>query len=256
MMWQTHATATSPADAITQFLVAGGNVQFYDFSHEDFQAAILGSLANGTLPQAVLDARVTDVLRVKMELGLFDQPFINTSLITSNVDTPAARALALQAAREAVVLLQNAPLMTVAPDGSVSAAAPLLPLNLTTAHRNIAVVGPSADVLRLGDYAGGGLSPNFVTVLDGMRDAVAAARAGGTVTYAPGCQISAQSIVGPTLWPIRPHYLTFQSSNGVVHQGAAATYYSSQAFAGMPAFSRNDTDINFQVGDDRRGHSG
>jgi beta-glucosidase len=40
MLWDTHKIATSPADAIVKYLTAGGNVQFYDFSHEVFQVKI------------------------------------------------------------------------------------------------------------------------------------------------------------------------------------------------------------------------
>ena len=101
MMWDTHNTASSPADAVNQFLTAGGNVPYYDFPHGEYQAGIVASVANGTLSEAVLDARVADVLRVKMELGLFDAtpgPFVDTGLPATNVDTAEHQALALDAA--------------------------------------------------------------------------------------------------------------------------------------------------------------
>jgi beta-glucosidase len=192
-------------------------------------------VANGSLAESVLDARVADLLRVKTELGLFDNPYMNPAAIAQAVDTPQHRNLALLAAQKAVILLQNEPVVSVGADGTpTSAAAPVLPLDLSggAIHR-IAVVGPSADVIRLGDYSGGGVSSNFVTVLEGM--ASVAGGAGVAVTYQPGCQIEDMATWGPVLWPVRPRYLS----------RLTGAYYPSANLTGPVAFTRNDTDLWF-----------
>ncbi len=85
--------------------------------------------------------------------------------------------VALQAARETLVLLKN--------DGN------LLPLKKDTI-KNVAVVGPSAasvEVL-LGNY--NGLPDRPVTLLDGIKAALPKA----TVRYVPGCEFTKDIMEG------------------------------------------------------------
>ena len=42
---------------------------YYDFPHNLTHYAIVDSVLNGTLSEAVVDERVADLVRVKMELG-------------------------------------------------------------------------------------------------------------------------------------------------------------------------------------------
>lgn len=142
MMYDTHHTAATPQDAMRQYLTAGGNMQvrlfkshhqFYDFSHDSWQNGIINLVQSGQLPEAVVDKRVADVLRVKNYLGLFDNPFTDPSLVSHNVNSAKHKALALQAAREAITLLQN--------DGT---------LPLKESISSIAIIGPSCDTPRHG----------------------------------------------------------------------------------------------------------
>ncbi len=52
-------------------------------------------MANGSLAQSVLDDRVADVLRVKMLLELFDEPYTPNDLVEKYVFTEANQQLAL-----------------------------------------------------------------------------------------------------------------------------------------------------------------
>lgn len=219
MMLKVHGTAADPADAIVQYLTAGGNVEYYDFDHETWVQSIVESVHNGTLPLSVLDARVADILRVKTELGLFDSPLIDPSRIASTVNSPEARALALRAAQEAVVLLTN-----------VNST---LPLDLR--GRRLAVVGPSADVVRVGDYAGGSISSNFNTPLEGLVSRATAA--GATLTFAPGCG----GVPGETA-PVRPRYLSQPGGGPLVGNYFDSVFPGSPP--GAPNFTREDGDIN------------
>jgi beta-glucosidase len=111
---------------------------------------------------------VSAILAWKFRLGLFEHPYADLAAAKSAVLSPGTRELALQAARESIVLLEN--------DG-------VLPLSEQSLG-SIAVIGPNADVARLGSYSGTPL--RNVSLLDGIR-----ARVGGRVkvSFAPGCVI-------------------------------------------------------------------
>ena len=87
-------------------------------------------------PIEAIDAACRRVLVQKVEIGLFDDPYVDAGAASATFDTPEDRALARRAVAESVVVVAN--------DG-------ILPL---TAGRRIAVLGPSADDARrfLGDY--------------------------------------------------------------------------------------------------------
>ena len=56
------------------------DMQFYDFGHDTYQNAIINGVREDKLSQAVLDQAVSRVLRVKFRLGLFDHPYVDTTL--------------------------------------------------------------------------------------------------------------------------------------------------------------------------------
>lgn len=98
------------------------------------------------LTEEDIDTAVVRVLATRFALGEFDNyeyPVANT------LESEANRAKALQAARQSMTLLKND-----APEGSP---APLLPL---TTDKKVALVGPYADAIMLGDYSG---TPTYTT---------------------------------------------------------------------------------------------
>ena len=99
-----HAVAENASEAVRQFIAAGGNMQGYDYPQDTYQAAIVGLVASGRLPQSTLDARAADVLRVKARLGLLDAPYVDESLAAVYSDAPAHRRLAREAADQAMAL--------------------------------------------------------------------------------------------------------------------------------------------------------
>ncbi|KAJ6806173.1 beta-D-xylosidase 1-like [Iris pallida] len=103
-----------------------------------------GALNQGKVNLADINNALANTLTVQMRLGMYDgdsskQPFGN--LGPRDVCTPAHKELALEAARQGIVLLKNA-----------GRALPLSPAR----HRNVAVVGPNSDVTTtmIGNYAG------------------------------------------------------------------------------------------------------
>jgi beta-glucosidase len=107
-------------------------------STDCYGAPLLAAVSGELVSESVLDLAVSRVLTTKFELGLFEQPFVDTEAAAGAADTPAHRALAATIARKSLVLLQN--------NG-------VLPLD--PALGSIAVIGPNADEARnlLGDYS-------------------------------------------------------------------------------------------------------
>lgn len=118
---------------------------------------LVASVKDGTVPIAAVDTATRRFLTSKFHAGLFDNPWpdLQTAM---NSNGPEAVALALKAAEKSLVLLKN--------DG-------VLPLELPRAGLRkpvIAVIGPNADVARLGGYYG---EPRAsVTPLQGIRQLV------------------------------------------------------------------------------------
>jgi beta-glucosidase len=97
-----------------------------DYSFADILVQLV---KDGAVPTSRIDEAVRRILRVKFELGLFDNPGPDASLKTV-VGRNASRDVAIQAARESLILLKN--------DGN------LLPLSR---ERKVLVTGPTADSL-------------------------------------------------------------------------------------------------------------
>jgi beta-glucosidase len=141
-------------DAVANSLMAG-----CDFSDKEFMDNIPSAVRDGKLTEARLDDALTRVLRVRFRLGDFD-PFdsVPYSKISPDViNSSANRAVALKAAQESIVLLQNR--------GSI------LPLDKTKI-KSIAVIGPLADRIIMNNY--NGKVGKTVTALQGIKDAVGA----------------------------------------------------------------------------------
>lgn len=151
MSMVNHRVAANTADALTQTLTAGLDMQFYDFSHAELMSAIKKALATKQLSMAELDRAVGDILRVKFMLGLFEHPYVDESLIKKVFHTEVSRAVALKAAREGISLLKN--------DNA------LLPLNSNM--RSLAVIGPLATSTYLGGYAN--TDGKGVAILDALK---------------------------------------------------------------------------------------
>jgi beta-glucosidase len=155
------------------------------------------AVARGLLDESLIDAAVRRILRLKFELGLFEDargPDLERQAAV--IASPEHRELNLEVARRSLVLLTNDGTLPFAgglpSDGSGRAVASGSP-------RAIAVIGPNADDPHstLGDWAGAsGQAPwmqpdghprkTVQTVLDGFR---AVAPSEWTVTYARGGDI-------------------------------------------------------------------
>lgn len=126
------------------------------------------SLADGRINREQLDEAVAAVLRIKFQLGLFDNPYLDESLAATQVRTPDHIALARRLADESVILLKNRG---------------ILPLK---AGMRIALVGPNADNTynQLGDYTAPQDPDQIITMREGLEE-----RFPGCVEYVRGCAV-------------------------------------------------------------------
>jgi beta-glucosidase len=143
-----------------------------DFDNSAYVRYVPGAVAKGLLTERHIDQALRRVLRVRFRLGEFDPPELvpYKQLGKEEIDSAAHRQVALRAARESIVLLQNR-------DN-------FLPLD-AAAIKTIAVIGPFADFAQTGpNYTG--LYSTFVKPLDGIKKRVGS---NSRVLYARGSGI-------------------------------------------------------------------
>lgn len=126
------------------------------------------SLQEGKVTQAQIDEAVRRVLRLKFELGLFEDPykFCNAEREKNTLLAPAHRAAAREVARKSIVLLKN--------DQDV------LPLKKS---QKIALIGPLADnkTELIANWNGAGNFNDCVSLKEGLS--------GANMQYAKGCEL-------------------------------------------------------------------
>ena len=149
-----HKTAADFETAVVQAVNAGLNVRTTFQKTEKFVLPLRKVIAEGRVTEETINARVTDILRVKFELGLFDNPFADPKKVAEVIHIPEHEAATLEAARKAIVLLKN--------DG-------LLPLD-ASAYKTILATGPCADdIAPMISRYGPGASP-VITPLAGLQN--------------------------------------------------------------------------------------
>ena len=142
--------------AIIQALEAGVNVRT-DFENPSvFLSPLREAVKNGELPMSVLNQRVREVLKVKFWLGLFDNPYVDTSRSNQNVNKASSQELSLRAAEESLVLLKNS--------GNV------LPLDKNKI-KSILVAGPNA-VMKESLKRYGPTHIKVTSVLEGIKNEI------------------------------------------------------------------------------------
>ncbi|ROQ59875.1 exo-1,4-beta-glucosidase [Streptomyces sp. 840.1] len=159
--FDTHEEATAAA-------LRAGVDSFTDHGQD---SSVMTGRVRGALERALIDERDIDtavrrLLELRFSLGEFD-PDLDPYAQAADFDTAGHRALALEAAEQAVVLLKN--------DG-------LLPLE-PAAGKTVAVVGLLADACKLDWYSGTLIHRS--TPLDGIRERFGA----GNVVFAEGADL-------------------------------------------------------------------
>lgn len=120
--------ASSPKEAVKMAVMAGIDMSMvpYNFSFYDL---LLVLVKEGSVPMWRIDDAVSRILTVKMQLGLFENPYPNKKLVEKFADQEFTNAN-LNAARESIILAKN--------ENNI------LPLSKNT---KVLVTGPTANML-------------------------------------------------------------------------------------------------------------
>jgi beta-glucosidase len=176
------------------------------------------AVAQGMVDEAAVDSAAYRLMLARFKLGMFDPPEMNpyAQIPREAIDSEEHKALALQMARESMVLLKN--------EGN------LLPLGKDIG--TIAVIGPNADDHRVlyGNYNGTPSQP--VSILEGVRSAVPEAE----VLYSKGCELVENEDFAT---PVPVTFL--QTPDG--QPGLEASYYGNTSFSGQPLHVRDEAGV-------------
>ena len=121
-----HKVAKDFKEAVAMSINAGVDMYMVPHDAEGFTSTLTELVEEGTVPQARIDDAVSNVLTLKFELGLFENPYTDVEAADGLV-IEEERSLAKQAALESITLLEK---------GS---------LPFDESIQNIFVIGPSAD---------------------------------------------------------------------------------------------------------------
>ena len=197
-----HAVAADQKDAARQAAEAGLNIRTNFTPPGEYLLPLREAVRDGSLPMAVVDKRVGEILRVKFLLGLFDRPYVGSADAALRlVNSPGHRAVALQASRESLVLLKN--------EGGA------LPLRKDL--KTVAVIGPNADDDHYSQRHYGPSGGDTITVLEGIR-----ARLGDGVEIRHAMGVEAAGANWPKI-EILPEPLTAEERAGIDEAVRAAT---------------------------------
>ncbi|MCM1504551.1 MAG: glycoside hydrolase family 3 C-terminal domain-containing protein [Muribaculum sp.] len=184
--WGYDAIVLTDCDAINNFYNKGQHETHPDPVTASVDAVLNGTdlecgkvfmsltdaLADGRLQESVLDEHLRKTLLGRFELGMFDPAEMSPwyGLAPATISSESNHALAVQAARESMVLLENNGILPLSKD-----------------IKTIAVVGPNADDASLlnGNYGGTPTEEHTRSLLDGIR----AAMPRTNVIYRKACEL-------------------------------------------------------------------
>ncbi|HET8633291.1 MAG TPA: glycoside hydrolase family 3 N-terminal domain-containing protein [Gemmatimonadales bacterium] len=166
------------------------------------------AVRRGLVPASVIDSAVMHVLKAKLQLGLFDSPYVVIDSASAANGGDEHLALARQAANESLVLLKNSGV-----------------LPLSDSIRSVAVIGVDAQEARFGGYSGPGV--RRTSILDGIRAVVGPRR----VKFAPGPGRDST-----------PFAVVPASALGA---GLRGEYFANIRLEGTPALTRVDSTVDF-----------
>jgi beta-glucosidase len=186
--WNYNAIVLTDCDAINNFFNRGQHE-----THKDPLSATVDAVLNGTdlecgkvmmnltdglkqglIKESDLDGHLRYTLKGRFELGMFDpaQSLPWAKLTPDVISSEKHHALAVQAAREAMVLLEN--------NNNT--------LPLSKSIKTLAVLGPNADDIGLlnGNYGGTPTKAHQHSLLEGIKNAVPGAK----IIYQKACELN------------------------------------------------------------------
>ncbi|HKA17827.1 MAG TPA: glycoside hydrolase family 3 C-terminal domain-containing protein [Blastocatellia bacterium] len=207
-----HKVADGPAAASAIAVKIGTDLE----CGTDYRA-LIEAVKSKLISEEEIDLAVKRLFTARFKLGMFDPsemvPYARIPIEAN--DSEVHRRLALQAARESIVLLKN--------QGGI--------LPLRKSLKRVAVIGPTADDLQilLGNY--NGTPSRYVTPLNGIEQKVS-----GRVLFEQGCNVAED---GPIMRLVPASALRVDGAPGL-----RAEYFSNRNFEGTPLLVRTDSEID------------
>jgi len=165
-----HGVAADTAEAAAISLKAGVDM---DMQSGFFQKTLPKLVENKRIDEAMIDKAVRRVLKVKFQLGLFDDPYryVSNEREANDIMRPDQLEAARDMAKRSVVLLRNEK--------------QTLPISAKV--KNIAVIGPMGDNKRdmIGSWSAAGDWSKSVSLIEGLK----ARYPGVNIQFAKGCEI-------------------------------------------------------------------
>ncbi len=219
-IYKYHKIVESPEEAAALAVKSGTDLEC-STTFEHLNKAVEENL----ITEKEIDVAVKRVFTARFKLGMFDPPEMvpYTQIPYSVVDNEEHHMLALQAARESIVLLKN--------ENN------LLPLKKNVG--TVAVIGPNADewMMLLGNYNGVPSDP--ITPLRGIKEKLAGY---SKVLFAKGSEL----VKGVPTFDVIPSSVLFHEEN---KKGLKADYYNNYDMNGLALFSEIDSVVDKYWGD-------
>ena len=230
--WGYDGLVVTDCDAINNFYNKGQHETHKDPLSASVDAVLNGTdlecgkvfmtltegLEKGMIKEADLDQHLRKTLYGRMELGMFDPanrlPWAN--LGPEVISSEANNKLAIQAARESMVLLENKNVLPLSKD-----------------IKTIAVVGPNADDIELlnGNYGGTPTKAHQHSLLEGIKAAVPGAK----VTYQKACELNDE-------YQTVHHLQDFNDGKGVLVE-----FWNNKDLQGEPVKTDYYNELNFST---------
>ena len=200
--WENHKTSSDVTHAAYQGVISGTDVECgFNYVYKSVPDAV----KQGLLTEAEVDKHVIRLLEGRFDLGEMDDPSLVewSKIPASKLSCKEHRDLALQMARQCVVLLQN--------NGNV------LPLKKNA--EKIAVIGPNADntPMMWGNY--NGMPNTTVNILEGIRAKQK------NIVYFPGCDLTYDKVYDNRI-------ATECTADG--KKGMKGTFWNNIEYSGTP----------------------
>lgn len=171
-----QSVAKDLKEATLKAFMAGVEMDMVDNAYVDHLPALV---AEGKIPMESIDEAVRRILRVKMKLGLFENPYVDVVPEKKRYVLPEYLKIAEQLAAESMVLLKN--------DKGT--------LPVTSKYKSLAVIGPMVkdSVHIMGFWEGMGRPEDVETIYEGLQKEF---KNKAVLNYALGCDFDGEDKSG------------------------------------------------------------
>jgi len=187
---ELHKVSDDPAEIAALGINAGLDVEWPKSLY--YSEGLNEALKKGWVKESTIHEMAERILRIKFEIGLFDNPYGNVEEAIMKNDCSEHRALAQKAAEQGIVLLKNE--------------IDVLPLNAEKIN-TLLVVGQAAQNVNLGNYSGTDMSTtSFMEALKNQFPRL-------NVLFHPGVQSSPTpfSVMSASLFSTNPEVQIFDN---------------------------------------------